>query len=87
MEKLESEGIDISNASGTNIMFKYYESLGVTGNNTLNEWLIGMATKKYPFYTTIIRSIRLARKTHDRWIKDPIKKQTEIERFREEVGY
>ena len=35
----------------------------------MNEWFIGLATKKYPTYTSITRAIRKARELNPQWKK------------------
>lgn len=53
----------------------------------MNEWFIGLATKKYPTYTSITRAIRKARELNPHWKKDYQQKQNEISNFKIEVGY
>jgi len=83
----EAQNYEIKNASSTLLVRSYYEHLGITDETTLNDWFIGLATKKYPHFATITRAIRKARELTPRWQKDQDKKQNEIDDFKDNVGY
>jgi hypothetical protein len=87
LEERERNNFEIKNASSIFLVQSYYKSLGLDGKTTVNDWFIGLATKKYPHYSSVTRAIRKARELNPRWKKDREKKETEINNFEKEVGY
>ncbi len=86
MEKLDIE-IKVKKASNLRITSAYYNSLGITENTTMNEWINGVSTHKYPEYESITRAIRKARELNPQWQKPKKQVKNEIDLVEKEVGY
>lgn len=69
LKEKESKGYDISNLSNRAIAMMYYDSLGITSDTTMKEWLTRVADGVVPLYETITRSIRKCRQNNKKWRK------------------
>ncbi len=57
-----NKSINIKTHTISDLVFLYYRTKGVTLETTTKSWLIGIAQKKYPTYTTAYRHIRQLKK-------------------------
>ena len=85
LNELESAGANISTQSNSKLVMAYYRSIGLSMDESVSDWLVGIATKRYPHYESVTRAIRQCRTNNPQWRKP--KKQKEVEHAKEEIGY
>jgi hypothetical protein len=86
LKDLDDAGANISTLSNVQILFEYYETLGVNQDTTFREWILGTAQGKYPAYSSVTRSIRLCRQRHPAWRKSDDTAREQIRAVKKEEG-
>jgi len=85
MQGLEENGVDISLASTTYIMFAFYYRNGLHNIDRVHTLFEKIQKRELPTMEGVTRAIRKARELKNEWKKS--NKEDQIEQFEKEVGY